>query len=152
MDTQTLTHSWTPALHPSFSIAEQWELGPYRIFRQAGESTYLLVGTQSRDPMGYGDLETLKRAGATAYFQDLSAAFKANVVPAYDDPQEDERDVLVRDCGSLVLFQPLTSTAREWIDENVQEDAQWFGSSLVVEHRFAPYLIEGMVGAGLAFR
>jgi hypothetical protein len=29
----------------------------------------------------------------------------------------------------------LTLRAKEWIDEHVQEDAQWFGHALVVEHR-----------------
>ena len=33
-------------------------------------------------------------------------------------------DVLVHNEGSLFLFCPLTSQAKEWIDENVQPDAQ----------------------------
>ena len=34
--------------------------------------------------------------------------------------------------------------ALEWIDENVQPDAQWFGITLVVEHRYAWALAQGM--------
>jgi hypothetical protein len=58
-------------------------------------------------------------------------------------------DVLVHNEGTLFLFCPLTSRGREWIDEHVQPDAQWFGSALVVEHRFAWGLAQGMKDAGL---
>jgi hypothetical protein len=58
-------------------------------------------------------------------------------------------DVLVRKEGTVFLFCPLTSRGREWIDEHVQPDAQWFGSALVVEHRFACGLAQGMKDAGL---
>jgi hypothetical protein len=51
-------------------------------------------------------------------------------------------DVLVRDEGTIFLFSPLTTRAREWIAEHV--DAQWFGDSLVVEHRYARALAAGM--------
>jgi hypothetical protein len=53
-------------------------------------------------------------------------------------------DVLVRNEGTVFLFCPLTPHAREWIDEYVQSDAQWFGNALVVEHRYAWGLAEGM--------
>jgi hypothetical protein len=58
-------------------------------------------------------------------------------------------DVLVRDEGSLVLFQPRTEVAREWVEANVDPEAQWFGPWLVVEHRYAGDLIEGMGADGL---
>jgi hypothetical protein len=58
-------------------------------------------------------------------------------------------DVLVHNEGTLFLFCPLTSQAKEWIDEHIQPDAQWFGSVLVVEHRFAWGLAQGMKDAGL---
>ena len=58
-------------------------------------------------------------------------------------------DVLVRDAGTLFLFCPLTPEAKEWIDEHVQSDAQWFGNALVVEHRYALGLAEGMKDEGL---
>lgn len=58
-------------------------------------------------------------------------------------------DVTVEDHGSLAIFQPLTPAAREWIDENVQEDAQWWCDGLVVEPRYADDLADGMMDAGL---
>jgi hypothetical protein len=58
-------------------------------------------------------------------------------------------DILVRNECTLFLFCPLTSHAKEWIDEHVQPDALWFGSALVVEHRFAWGLAQGMKDAGL---
>ena len=58
-------------------------------------------------------------------------------------------DVLVRNEGTVFLFCPLTPRAKEWIDEHVQSDAQWFGNALVVEHRYAWGLAEGMKDGGL---
>jgi hypothetical protein len=39
-------------------------------------------------------------------------------------------DVLVNNVGTLYTFCPLTLRAKEWIDEHVQDDAQWFGRKL----------------------
>ena len=58
-------------------------------------------------------------------------------------------DVIVRNEGSIFLFQPVTSRARAWIAENVQPDAQWLGDALVVEHRYAIELATAMRDAGL---
>jgi hypothetical protein len=57
-------------------------------------------------------------------------------------------EVLVRNDGTLFLFCPLTPRAKEWIDENVQGDAMWFGTALVVEYRYAWGLAAGMKDAG----
>ncbi len=57
-------------------------------------------------------------------------------------------DVLVRNEGTVFLFCPLTSRGKEW-DEHVQSDALWFGNTLVVEHRCAWPLAQGMKAAGL---
>ena len=59
-------------------------------------------------------------------------------------------DVLVNNVGTLYTFCPLTLRAQEWIDEHVQTESwQWFGHALVVEHRYAWGLAQGMKDAGL---
>jgi len=58
-------------------------------------------------------------------------------------------DVLVNNVGTLYTFCPLTLRAKEWIDEHVQDDAPWFGYALIVEHRYAWGLAQGMKDAGL---
>jgi len=57
-------------------------------------------------------------------------------------------DILVRNEGTVFVFCPLTSQARQWINEHVS-DALWFGNVLVVEHRFAWGLAVGMKDAEL---
>jgi hypothetical protein len=48
------------------------------------------------------------------------------------------------------LFCPLTERAQTWIDENVETESwQWFGNVLVVEHRYAWGLANGMKNSGL---
>jgi hypothetical protein len=69
--------------------------------------------------------------------------------PTNERPKAKSPDVLVRNEGTVFVFCPLTCAAKEWIDEHVQPDAQWFGNSLIVEHRFAWGLGQGMVDAGL---
>ena len=66
--------------------------------------------------------------------------------------QAQQWDVLVRPDGTVVLFALQTDAAREWVDEHVQhEPYQWLGmNNLVVGHRFASDLVEGMRAAGLA--
>jgi hypothetical protein len=66
-------------------------------------------------------------------------------------PQEEpvSPDVLVNNVGTLYTFCPLTLRAKEWIDEHVQDDAQWFGHALIVEHRYAWGLAQGMKDGGL---
>jgi hypothetical protein len=69
--------------------------------------------------------------------------------PTSERPKAKSPDVLVRNEGTVFVFCPLTAEANEWIAEHVQPDAQWFGNSLIVEHRFAWGLGQGMKDAGL---
>ena len=62
---------------------------------------------------------------------------------------EQKSDVVVENHGTIVLFRPQTDAAREWIDEHVQDDAQWFGPALAVEARYARDLAAGMLNDGL---
>jgi hypothetical protein len=58
-------------------------------------------------------------------------------------------DVLIRDEGTLWIFNPLTPFAQQWFAEHVQSEPwQWLGMFLVVEHRFAMGLIQGIIDAG----
>jgi hypothetical protein len=61
-------------------------------------------------------------------------------------------DVLVANAGTVFVFWPLTSRAKQWIEDNVEPDATWYGEALVVEHRFALGLAAGMRDAGLELR
>ena len=59
-------------------------------------------------------------------------------------------DVLVENHGSVFLLRPVSSTAREWINENVvSEDWQWFAGALACEPRLAHDLAQHMVEAGI---
>ncbi len=59
-------------------------------------------------------------------------------------------DIRIEHHGSIIVFQPLTDAARDWIDEHVQtEPYQWMGTGLCVETRYAGDLASGMQDAGL---
>ncbi len=59
-------------------------------------------------------------------------------------------DVVVENHFSLILFRLLSPEAKQWVDDNVTEDAQFFGGALVVEPRYARDLIDGLIADGLA--
>lgn len=54
--------------------------------------------------------------------------------------------------STIYLVTPLTEAGREWISENVSDDATWFGGALAVEHRYITDLVAGMQGDGLEVR
>ena len=51
--------------------------------------------------------------------------------------------------GKIFLFRPLTDAAREWFNEWIGDEAQWFGGALVVEHRYVAGIYEALVESGL---
>ena len=51
-------------------------------------------------------------------------------------------DVLIRDEGTIVVFESRTKAALQWIKENVSaEPWQWLGRSLCVDQRYADGLV-----------
>lgn len=59
-------------------------------------------------------------------------------------------DVLYSDTGSIVMIEPQTDTARQFIADHVAiEDWQWLGPAFGVDHRMADDLLRGMEAHGL---
>jgi hypothetical protein len=58
-------------------------------------------------------------------------------------------DFLVRDEGSIWLFTPLSPAALQFLSEHIQDDAQYLGDSLAVEHRYVYDLLLGLRAHGL---
>ena len=50
---------------------------------------------------------------------------------------------------TVYLLHPLTREARAWVDEHLPADATWFGSAVVVEHRYIGDIVGGAIGDGL---
>jgi hypothetical protein len=64
-------------------------------------------------------------------------------------PETPHADVRVENHSSVFLFVPLSEAADDWIRNNLQDDAQFWGNALVVEHRYARDLAAGMIEHGL---
>lgn len=59
-------------------------------------------------------------------------------------------DVLVANEGTVVSFRPVSEAGKAFIEENVESESwQWLGDALVVDHRYAEPLIQGMLDDGL---
>lgn len=64
--------------------------------------------------------------------------------------RENYPDLEIQNEGSIFLLRPLTDTGARWIGEKlVTEDAQYFGDSLCVEHRFIADIVVGAIEDGL---
>lgn len=58
-------------------------------------------------------------------------------------------DVRIENHGSLYLLRPISVGAKEWIEDNIPTDAQWFGGALVVEPRYVSDILVGLRSDGL---
>jgi hypothetical protein len=58
-------------------------------------------------------------------------------------------DFAVQDEGTIFLLIPNTDAAQEWIDEHIPKTAQYFGTAVVVEHRFIAEIVHGIQQSGL---
>lgn len=54
--------------------------------------------------------------------------------------------------GSLYLLTALDKGARNWLLENVYDEAIWWGCSLVVEGAYFPALFDALCDAGYIIR
>lgn len=58
-------------------------------------------------------------------------------------------DFRIRDEGSVIVFTPLTSAAREFVKDEVQlESWQWRGDSFVADHRPGHLLLDALCDEG----
>jgi hypothetical protein len=58
-------------------------------------------------------------------------------------------DVTVENHGSIFLFRPMNDAARQHLEENVSDGAQWFGGALAVEPRYAGALAQALIEDGM---
>lgn len=49
---------------------------------------------------------------------------------------------------ALFLFRPSSDAASDWLTENTDEEAQWFGGALAVEPRYAQDLAQSLLNDG----
>jgi len=60
-------------------------------------------------------------------------------------------DFSVNDQGSIVLIEPVSQAAVDWVEEFIGQDNgfQPYWPTVVIEHRYADDVIEGMISDGL---
>jgi hypothetical protein len=52
--------------------------------------------------------------------------------------------------GSMGRLMPLSQAAEDWIVANIPEDAQRWGSAVIIDHRAVDDIIEKLAEAGLS--
>ncbi len=58
-------------------------------------------------------------------------------------------DLYIQNEGSIFLLRAVSDTGREWIAEHIPDDAQTYGSAIVVEHRYIGNIVQGAINDGL---
>jgi hypothetical protein len=92
-------------------------------------------------------LEIIHRLNGTS--AEAAAAAAVGVTEFYPEPVAGP-DFAVENHLSLFLLRPLTDEGARWLREHIAvEDAQFWGNALVVEPRYAPAVLEGIVSDGL---
>ena len=66
--------------------------------------------------------------------------------------QEITPDISVSNHGTIFLFAANTQLGREWVYDHVPADATYWAGQLVVEHRYAYDLAQGMAADGLVLQ
>ena len=57
-------------------------------------------------------------------------------------------DFSVLNQSSIFLLTPNSESAKEWVDENIDSEAMWWGNSVVVEHRYIKDIVDGLLNDG----
>ena len=58
-------------------------------------------------------------------------------------------DFEVQNEGSIYLLRPLTDNASNWIANHIPDDAQTWGQSIIIEHRYIADIVNGIIDDGL---
>lgn len=51
--------------------------------------------------------------------------------------------------GTISLLRPVSEAAKEWVEDHLPSDRQYFGPSVVIEHRYVDDIINGIINDGL---
>lgn len=57
-------------------------------------------------------------------------------------------DFVAENHGTLIMLQPVSDAAKEWVAEHLPEDAQWLGPRVAIDHRCYPPIADGIVNDG----
>jgi hypothetical protein len=58
-------------------------------------------------------------------------------------------DLVFQNHGSIFVCIPDTDEGKDWIDQNISDDAMPWGRGIVIEHRFVGDIIQGAINDGL---
>ncbi len=58
-------------------------------------------------------------------------------------------DLTITNHGSICILYPHTPLGNVWIDDNLPEDAQRWGSGVVIEPRYVDPILDGAINDGL---
>ncbi|HXX13284.1 MAG TPA: hypothetical protein VEJ47_00125 [Candidatus Eremiobacteraceae bacterium] len=61
-------------------------------------------------------------------------------------------DFAVHNHGSIILLEPLSVAAFQWIEDHLPEDRLTFGNSVCIEPRYLGPILEGIKDEGLVCR
>jgi hypothetical protein len=61
-----------------------------------------------------------------------------------------ETDFILNDHGSIMILKPITAEAESWVENHIPSDALWWANGVVIEPRYVPDFVQGIMMEGLA--
>lgn len=58
-------------------------------------------------------------------------------------------DFLFANHGSICILTPVSEQAKEWADEHLSQDAQWWCGGVVIEPRYVQPILDGIMEDGM---
>jgi hypothetical protein len=65
-------------------------------------------------------------------------------------PNHPSLDIQVENHGSIILLRPTSTFGQDWLEANIQLDAQMFGNAVACEPRYVRDIVRGARDDGLA--
>ena len=60
-----------------------------------------------------------------------------------------QTDFTLIDHGSIAILKPESDDAKNWVDDYIDENAQWFANGIVIEHHYVHAIVEGIFETGM---
>lgn len=61
-------------------------------------------------------------------------------------------DFTLTNHGSVCLLRPLSRAAKRWLDEHIDDEAQYHGDAVAVSPRYVQPILDGIAADGLEVR
>lgn len=132
-------------LHKHFGIVESGDGSPMAY----GKGAVLTAESQPHEYLSAAKIGAKVSYKGNVYTIRETANQNIALEPVVEAEEEQPLDAKLIDHGSLVILESCTPAANEWIEDHIPDDAQTWGTGIVIEPRYVDDIVQGMQSDGL---